>query len=159
MDPWVRYEVHRDHTMVGQMASEASAFACFPLFYPEHLKAGLMPHTPSEVWYMGLLGQMPNTFVSIRDQLQTKVEALLKFEVTLAILDQLMAENCSASADLEKRARQWIEQSAREFGETIGLAAAEAFYVLRCAPGHFENFAEIHRFMRGQPAGKPTVFA
>jgi LmbE family N-acetylglucosaminyl deacetylase len=158
MDPWVRYEVHRDHLLVGQMASEASAFACFPLFYPEQIKAGLEPHNASEVWYMGLLGRAPDTFVSIRNQLQAKVTALLKFEATLAILDQLMAEDRSASSGPEERAWQWIEQSARDFGKIAGLDAAEVFAVQKCAPGHFDNFAEIHRFMRGESAPAPVIF-
>lgn len=158
MDPWVRYEIHRDHLMVGQMASEASAFACFPLFYPEQIQAGLEPHNASEVWYMGLLGRAPDTFVSIRDQLQTKVEALLKFEATLAILDQLMAGKQASSLRLAERARLWIEQSAREFGKAVGLDVAEAFATQKCAPGHFDNFADIHRFMRGEPAPAPVIF-
>lgn len=159
MDPWVRYEVHRDHIVVGQMASEAAAFSCFPLFFPEQLKEGLEPHHASEVWYMGLLGKTPNTFVSISEQLQTKVTALLKFEATLAIVDQLMSKECPLAASPESRTRLWVEQSAREFGECVGLTAAEAFLVQMCAPGHFKNVSEIHSEMRGEPSAKPRIFA
>ena len=87
MDPWVHYEVHRDHITVGQMASEAAAFSCFHLLYPEQIAEGLSPHNATEVWYMGLLGQGPNAFVSIGDFLDAKTEALLKFEATMEILD------------------------------------------------------------------------
>lgn len=158
LDPWARYEVHRDHLLVGQMASEAAAFSCFPLFYPEQLKNGLQPHHAREVWYMGLLGKAPNTFVSIRDQLPIKVKALLKFEATFAIVDQLMRLEGRSGTDAESATREWVERSAREFGKLVGLTAAEAFVVQMCAPGHFANVAEIQASMRGEAAGGPKVY-
>ena len=153
MDPWARYEVHRDHITVGQMASEAAAFACFPLLYPEHLEMGLKPHNASEVWYMGLLGKTPNTFVSIEDQLEKKVQALLKFEATMAILDQLFSDETSTHAS----AHEWIRKTAAQFGCPVQLAAAEAFVVQRCAPGHFDNMQELNRAILGEPADPPRV--
>lgn len=160
MDPWARYEVHRDHITVGQMASEAAAFACFPLLYPEHLQEGLTPHSAGELWYMGALGKPPNTFVNIVDQLPKKTAALLKFEVSLAILDQLFAAESgegSSMEELRSRADQWITGGAAELGAAVNLAAAEAFVVQKCAPGHLVNMEEINREMLGLPALPPTV--
>ncbi len=160
MDPWARYEVHRDHITVGQMASEAAAFACFPLFYPAHLQEGLSPHSVEELWYMGVLGKAPNTFVNIEKQLEIKTAALLKFEVSLAILDQLFAEEAlrgDSLQDLRKRAGKWIADGAAEFGSGVGLAAAEAFVVQKCAPGHLVNMAEIYRELLGRVPLPPTL--
>ena len=155
LDPWVQYEVHRDHIVVGKMASEAAAFACFPLLHPEQLQAGLWPHNASEIWYMGLLGKAPNTYVSIEDYLEIKVQASLKFESTMAILDQLFSNKQPDSAD--QHADEWIRQTARQFGQPVGLDAAEAFVVQRCAPGHFDNFHELTNEMLGHSTAAPTV--
>ena len=106
---------------------------------------------------MGLLGKAPNTFVSIKDQLETKVQALLKFEATMAILDQLFRDEESGS--LDQRANEWIRRTAQQFGEPVGLDAAEAFVVQRCAPGHFENVHELTKEMLGQPADPPTIIS
>jgi len=162
-DPWVRYEVHRDHITVGQMASEAAAFACFHLLYPQQIQEGLSPHNASEVWYMGLLGQGPNTFVSIENQLGQKTEALLKFEATLGILDQLFCEdqqdsNEPSSAVLKQRAEAWIQKSASETGTMVGLNAAEAFIVLKCAPGHFDNVSDITRRLSQDLPPDPLIY-
>ena len=158
LDPWVRYEVHRDHTLVGQMASEATVFSCFPLFYPQHIEEGLNPHNATEIWYMGLLGKAPNTFVSIHDQLDTKTEALLKFEVTLDSLNNLFGAETTAGTATDQ-ARRWIADSAGRFGAEVGLKAAEAFLVQKCAPGHFVNAAELYAEMLGVPVSPPMVIA
>ena len=74
-DPWVSYEVHPDHVIVGRMAAEAAAFAAFPLLYPEQIKNGVEPYACSEVWFMGLLGHKPNYFVDITSTLEKKIDA------------------------------------------------------------------------------------
>jgi len=164
MDPWVRYEVHRDHIVTGQMASEASAFACFPLLYPEQLKAGFEPHNASEVWYMGLLGKDPNTFVSINEYIKTKVQAVLKFEASMAIIDQIMCDKNPSHhiphvrESAEERALNWTREHARNFGKLAELSEAEAFVVQTCAPGHFDNISELNARIWGQPPGKPKVY-
>ena len=156
MDPWARDEVHRDHLMVGQMASKAAAFACFHLLYLDQIEGGLQPHNASEVWYMGLLGKRPNRLVSIADPLTAKVESLLKFQATMEILDQLFAEK-SAGLNLEERANQWILRSARDLGQAVGLKAAEAFIVQKCAPGHFDHMSELPAEMSGKAAAEANI--
>lgn len=164
MDPWARYEVHSDHVDVGKAASEAAAFACFPLLYPDQLREGLAPHHASELWYMGLLGDRPNTYVNIERHLARKVEALLAFEATLGIIDGLFSEpedDAPASADsmpqLKARAGRWLGKLAQRMGRPVGLAAAEAFIVQRCAPGHFDNMSSLYAKMLGEPAEPPVV--
>lgn len=168
MDPWVRYEVHRDHITVGQMASEAAAFACFPLLYPEQISDGLEPHNAREVWYMGLLGRAPNVFVSIEEHIDKKIAALLEFKANLAVINDLCDKEGEMSPQLEKdassqadeqRARRWIESLGRKFGHPVGLKAAEAFVALRCAPGHFDNFIEIQNASLGLPPPDPLIIS
>lgn len=161
LDPWAAYEVHPDHITIGRLASEAAAFSCFPLLHPEQLERGFEPHNAREVWYMGLLGRPPNTFVSIGEQLPRKVEALLSFEATLDIIEGLYpggdAGSEAAGDSLRERTSRWIEAAARQFGKPVGLAAAEPFIVQRCAPGHFDNLSELHAAMLGQPTAPPRV--
>ena len=164
MDPWARYEVHPDHITVGRAASEAAAFACFPLLHPEHLEAGLAPHHAAELWCMGLLGDRPNTFVSIEAHLEQKTAALLEFEASLAIIDGLFAEHrdsaepaSSELADVKARARHWIGAFAARMGRPADLAAAEAFIVQRCAPGHLDNMDEFYARMLDEPTRPPQI--
>lgn len=147
VDPWVPYEVHPDHTTVGRMAAEAAAFAAFPLLYPEQLTRELRPHAVPEVWFMGPLANAANCYVNIASTLDTKIDAMLKFEATLAIIAsyfsmKLDANNISAEErqTLSRRADEWIRKMAGKFGEKAGMPAAEAFLVQKCIPGHFDNF-------------------
>ena len=44
---------------------------------------------------------------------------------------------------------QWIRARAETTGKKAGLKAAEAFYIQKCLPGHFDN---MHRSSE-EPAG------
>lgn len=162
LDPWAPYEVHPDHRLVARAAAEAATFACFPLLYPDQIQRGLSPHQPSEIWFMGLIGDRPNTFVNIAPWLSAKTEALLFFEATLPTLEGLMRGThkaaASASPDhVRSRARQWIADMASRTGRPVGLDAAEAFLVQRCAPGHFDNFWDRYGPLLGEPAPTPRI--
>src|SRR5262245_44471347 len=76
-DPWKMYEIHPDHITAGRMASEAAAFSCFPLLYPEHLAEGLPPTQPRELWYMMPTEHRPNRVVDIGATFEKKLESLL----------------------------------------------------------------------------------
>jgi LmbE family N-acetylglucosaminyl deacetylase len=164
LDPWVRYEVHPDHALVSRMACEAAAFAAFPLLHPDQAAGGLAPHSPSEVWLMGLLGRRPNCFVDIAATIDTKVAAFLEFDTTLAILAAMFAPQIDpANVSPEERqtlARQadtWVRSVASHVGKAAGLPAAEAFFVERCLPGHFDNMDRMIGEMLGEPAPPPRV--
>lgn len=158
MDPWARYEVHPDHIQVGRMAAEAAAFACFPLLYPEQLTARIRPHNASELWFMGLLGQPPNTFVNIERQLEKKVDALLQFESTFAIIQGLFNNTSDAdSARIRENTLEWTRKWSERFGKPAGLKAAEAFIVQRCAPGHLDNMDERFAEILGEPRARPHI--
>ncbi len=164
-DPWVSYEVHPDHVIVGRMAAEAAAFAAFPLLYSEQRKKGVEPYACSEVWLMGLLGHKPNYFVDIISTLEKKIEAALKFEATLELLAQLFAPkidpaNVSPSElkKLTKYANRLYRSMAAVIGNKVDLKAAEAFFVQKTLPGHFDNFQQLTSEMLGNPPEKPKIY-
>jgi len=163
-DPWVAYEVHPDHVIVGRMASEAGAFAAFPLLYSEQIKEGIKPYSCSEVWFMGILGHPPNCFVDISSTLEKKVKAALKFEATLTLLARLFAPNidpANVSAEdlkkLSKYADRLLRSVASAMGQNVNLKTAEAFYVQKTLPGHFDNFQQMMMEMLGKPPGPPKI--
>jgi LmbE family N-acetylglucosaminyl deacetylase len=163
-DPWVPYEVHPDHLMVGRMAAEAGAFAAFPLLHSEQLKKGIEPYSCSEVWFMGLLGHAPNTYVDISATLEKKVEAALKFEATLTLLAQLFSPDINPAnvtpeqlKKLNKYANRLLRSIAVTIGKKVKLNVAEAFYVQKTLPGHFDNFQQIMLEMLGNPPEPPKI--
>jgi len=164
LDPWLRYEVHPDHELVGRMAAEAAAFGAFPLLHPEQLAGDVRPHSPSEVWFMGVLGHEPNCYVDIATTIDTKVASALQFEATLALQAAAFAPeidpaNVSAAehAALAGHADGWLRSMAAEVGEKVGLSAAEAFFVQKCLPGHFDNMRDAMGEMLGKPGAAPMV--
>ena len=164
MDPWAPYEIHPDHRMVGQMSAEAAAFAGFPLLYTEQLNQEIHPHTASEVWFMGLLGHRPNCFVDVSTSIDKKVEALLQFETTLSIITELLGLeihmdtiSTKTSQDIIHQANEWIRTDAEKIGKHAGLTAAEAFYVLKCLPGHFDNLQRATKEVFGDPDEAPMI--
>ncbi len=164
-DPWVSYEVHPDHLIVGRMAAEAAAFAAFPLLYSEQRKKDVEPYACSEVWFMGLLGHKPNYFVDITSTLEKKIEAALKFEATLELLAQLFApkiDPANVSPDelkkLTKYANRLYRSMATAIGKKVDLKAAEAFFVQKTLPGHFDNFQQLTSEMLGNPPEKPKIY-
>jgi LmbE family N-acetylglucosaminyl deacetylase len=164
-DPWVSYEVHPDHVLVGRMAAEAAAFAAFPLLYSHQINETIKPYQCSEVWFMGLLGHKPNYFVNISSTLEKKIKAALTFEATLELLANLFARNIDASNVSEKELKKLTKYAntlyrslAKAIGKKMGLSAAEAFYVQKTLPGHFDNFQEQFSEMLGNPPDKPKIY-
>ena len=164
-DPWVKYEVHPDHVVVSRMAAEAGAFAAFPLLYQDQLVNGVEPHACSEIWLMGLLGHYPNAFVDIFSTLEKKVNAAMKFEATLELLAELFSPNIDPANVSEKQlkkltrhANSLLRSIASVIGKKANLEAAEAFYVQKTLPGHFDNFQQLMTEMLGNPPEKPKIY-
>jgi len=163
-DPWVDYEVHPDHVVVGRMGAEAATFAGFPLLYSEMINEEIKPHICSEVWFMGLLGHYPNHFVDISTTIDKKIEAALEFEATLTLLSNLFAPNIDPSnvnekelTKLKKYAENLLNSIGKTLGNEVGLDVAEAFYVQKVLPGHFDNFMDQMNEMLGNPPKEPEV--
>lgn len=164
-DPWVSYEVHPDHVIVGRMAAEAAAFSAFPLLYSHHQEENIEPYECSEIWFMGLLEHKPNYYVDISSTLEKKISAALKFEATLELLAKLFTKNIDPAnvtekelIKLTKHANTLYRSIAGVVGKNMNLKAAEAFYVQKTLPGHFDNFQEQISELFGNPPDNPKVY-
>ena len=68
---------HPDHRAAGQVTLDAVFPAAgSPVFFPELLIEGHLPHMPKEVWCS--LAMQPNVVVDITDTWQVKLQALLQ---------------------------------------------------------------------------------
>lgn len=163
MDPWAKYEIHPDHQEVGRMGAEAAAFAGFPLLYPEQLNDEIQPHFASEVWFMGMLGHAPNCYVDVSSTIGKKVEAVLQFETTMSIISDLFGleiNQKSITRDDEKLIKstdEWVRARAEQIGKHAGLKAAEAFYIQKCLPGHFNNLQPSTEAFTGKQVESPLI--
>jgi LmbE family N-acetylglucosaminyl deacetylase len=164
-DPWKRYEIHPDHIEVGRMASEAAAFACFPLMYEAHLDEGLEACQPREVWYMMPTEHKPNRVVDIGPTFQKKVDSLLCHTSQVEMLADWFVPGADPRAltdaqrgALRDGAATFLEGMARGAATMAqGVELAEAFYALRVGPGHFDNYQEMFREAAGAPLDPPEL--
>ena len=70
-----RYVNHPDHRAAGQVALEAIFPAARnPMYHPELLDEGLMPHVIHEIYLAGAM--QPNRWVDITDVMDVKVQAI-----------------------------------------------------------------------------------
>jgi len=164
LDPWAKYEVHPDHLVVGRMAAEAGAFSAFPLLYEDQINNGIEPYKCSEVWFMGLLGHKPNHIVEISKVLEKKVKAALEFEATIELLAELFNLKLDPANVMEdelkkltKNMHRLLLSIASVIGKKYDLKAAEAFYVQKILPGHFDNLQENISKNFGNPLPPPKI--
>lgn len=105
---------HNDHRTVGIITYDAVFPASRdPLYYPEHIDAGLSWHRVSELLLAG--SEEPDYFFDISDVLDVKIEALLAHTSQVA-RDQPRDEWVAA-----------MRKRIREQAETTGIGPAEAF--------------------------------
>jgi len=77
---------HPDHRAAGQAVLDAVFPAAGnPVFFPELLIEGHLPHTPAEVWCS--LTMQPNVMLDITDTWDTKLEALLHHKTQIGEVD------------------------------------------------------------------------
>jgi LmbE family N-acetylglucosaminyl deacetylase len=150
LDPWLKYEIHPDHITVGRIASEAAVFTCFPLYFPDQIEQGLEPHQPREVWYMAPTERAPNRIVDISGTFEKKIESLLSHESQIEMLADWFVPSADPTnltvqerAELSSGVRRFLEMMARGIGSKHQVELAEAFYAVRCGPGHFEMAREM----------------
>lgn len=165
LDPWAPYEVHPDHIIVGRMASEAGAFACFPLLYSGQITNNIKPYSCSEIWFMGLLGHKPNCFVDISSTIEKKIKAALTFKASLTLIANLFDPSLDPAnisennlQKLSKYADRLLKSIAKTTGKKVNLKAAEAFYIQKVLPGHFDNFVESMHELLGNPPKELYIF-
>jgi LmbE family N-acetylglucosaminyl deacetylase len=165
LDPWVKYEVHPDHVVVGRMAAEAGAFSTFPLLYEDQLENGVEPYNCTEVWFMGLLGHAPNAIIDISQVMEKKVQAALQFESTFEIIKNIFGIQVDLNnitdlkkIKIEKNLKRLFLSIGTAIGKKYGVDIAEAFYVQKTEPGHFDNFQEILSEILGNPLAPPKIY-
>ena len=97
--------------------------------------------------------------------MEKKVASVLKFEGTLELLANLFAPNIDPTnvtekqmKKLTKNANSLIRSIAGVLGKEVDLEAAEAFYVQKVLPGHFDNFQELMAEMLGRNPEKPKIY-
>lgn len=114
-DPFRPYALHPDHRAVGLATTDAVyPTARDPLYFPEHLAAGLEPHKTAEVWYFG--PEHPDKVIDITDAFDQKMHAL-RAHVT----------QVGGSEDLDVRMRD----RAKELAEAEPFELGEAFKVIQ----------------------------
>lgn len=74
-DPWGLYEENPDHYVTAQVVEAACWMAGGEHDYPEHLAAGLQPHSVREKYYFARGPQIVNRVVDISPWIDRKVEA------------------------------------------------------------------------------------
>ncbi|UCE13814.1 MAG: PIG-L family deacetylase [Candidatus Heimdallarchaeota archaeon] len=151
-DPWKSYQIHPDHIEVGRMASEAAAFSCFPMLYPEHLKEGLEPHQPAELWYMVPMQHKPNRLVDITQTFDRKMKAILCHQSQVEMMADLFVEGAdpaNLSEEEKSQLRDGADTMLRMLSQALAnlsegkIELAEAFYAIKLGPGMFDNYQEL----------------
>jgi LmbE family N-acetylglucosaminyl deacetylase len=114
-DPFRPYSLHPDHRAVGiTTVDSVYPTARDPLYFPEHLDAGLEPIKVAELWLFG--AEYPDTFIDISGTFEAKINAL-----------KAHASQVGLAENLEER----IRNRAHEVGEPQGLELAEAYKVIK----------------------------
>ncbi|MGA7671799.1 MAG: PIG-L deacetylase family protein [Nitrolancea sp.] len=114
-DPFRPYSLHPDHRAVGiTTVDSVYPTARDPLYFPEHLEAGLEPHKVAELWLFG--SEYPDTYIDITDTFSDKINALKAHE-----------SQVGAAETLEERLRE----RAHSVGEPQNIELAEAFKVIK----------------------------
>lgn len=138
-DPFAPFEDHPDHRAIAWAASDASVFAHFPLYHPEHLDEGLEPHRVSEWYWYSKAHWETNKRVDTSDYIENKLQALYAYRSQMVLtVDEFLLEARAAGLDEARLAaidptdyRPLIEAGIRaidaKVGAEIGVAYAEAF--------------------------------
>jgi LmbE family N-acetylglucosaminyl deacetylase len=114
-DPFRPYSLHPDHRAVGiTTVDSVYPTARDPLYFPEHLEAGLEPHKVAELWLFG--SEYPDTYIDISETFEDKINALKAHH--------------SQVGEAETLAER-LRERAKEVGEPNNIPLAEAFKVIK----------------------------
>jgi LmbE family N-acetylglucosaminyl deacetylase len=167
-DPWSSYEENPDHYVTAQVVEAACWMAGMDKDYPEHLAAGLQPHSVQERYYFARGPQLVNRIVDITPWIDQKVEAnlanktqgpagengaRLRFRLAAQKLRLPILGN-----DDDTASRQYIKHffldydskhlrgvpSDREVGRQYGLEWAEAFHYIGPAESMLDRYISEH---------------
>lgn len=115
VDPFLPYEVHPDHRMVGMAAAEACLFSPFPHFY------SFNEAKPSKIWNVKGIAfyntAYPNTFINVDDTWDLKLQAI-------------EAHKSQFSGDTLLLYEKYFDLKSQELANGKGFTHAEAFKVM-----------------------------
>ena len=167
-DPWSPYEENPDHYVTAQVMEAACWMAGMDKDYPEHLAAGLQPHSVQERYYFARGPQLVNRIVDITPWINQKVEANLANKTQGAagengarLRSRLAAQKLRLPIlgnDDDTASRQYIKHffldydskylrgvlSDRELGRQYGLEWAEAFHYIGPAESMLDRYISEH---------------
>jgi LmbE family N-acetylglucosaminyl deacetylase len=167
-DPWSPYEENPDHYVTAQVMEAACWMAGMEKDYPEHLAAGLLPHSVQERYYFARGPQLVNRIVDITPWVDKKVEANLANKTQGAagengarLRSRLAAQKLRLPIlgnNDETASRQYIKHffldydskhlrgvpSDRELGGQYGLEWAEAFHYIGPAESMLDRYIAEH---------------
>jgi LmbE family N-acetylglucosaminyl deacetylase len=141
-NPWGHGEENPDHWVTGRVVEEACWMSGMGEDYPEHLEAGLRPHSVKERYYfVARPGQPYNRVVDISSTVEQRIAAMVecrsqgggdsgsKLRARLAKEGKHLPilGNDDQTADREY-VRRFMLGECKKLGEKQGLAYAEAFY-------------------------------
>jgi LmbE family N-acetylglucosaminyl deacetylase len=167
-DPWGSYEENPDHYVTAQVVEAACWMAGMDKDYPEHLAAGLQPHSVQERYYFARGPQLVNRIVDITPWINQKVEANLANKTQGAggengarLKSRLAAQKLRLPIlgnDDDTANREYIKHffldydskhlrgvpSDREVGRQYGLEWAEAFHYIGPAESMLDRYISEH---------------
>ncbi|CAN5153242.1 hypothetical protein BH23BAC1_BH23BAC1_49130 [soil metagenome] len=170
-DPWEHYEENPDHYITARAVEAARWMAGTSSDYPEHLDAGLRPHTPREIYYYSRDVQRINRIVDITNYIDKKVEVNL-LNVTKGpagnngkrLREKLAAENKQLPIlgnddktanfmytkhfvfDIDSERLNYGQMSNKKLGEKYGLEWAERYRYINESgfPNNLEDYIKEH---------------
>jgi LmbE family N-acetylglucosaminyl deacetylase len=147
-DPFAPFEGHPDHRALAWAVSDAAGLAHFPLYHPEHLEEGLVPHRVTEWYWYSKAGWQTNKLVDISDTMEAKLQALYAYDCQMVLmLDEFLDEARLLGPAPEgidpTEYEPWIEMAMRavhgELGAQANVTYAEAFRYERVEVPSFLN--------------------
>ena len=167
-DPWSPYEENPDHYVTAQVTEAACWMAGMDKDYPEHVAAGLLPHSVQERYYFARGPQLVNRIVDITPWVDKKVEANLANKTQggagengARLRSRLAAQKLRLPIlgnDDDTANREYIKHffldldskhlrgvpSDRELGRPYGLEWAEAFHYIGPAESMLDRYVAEH---------------
>lgn len=148
-NPWGHGEENPDHRVTGHAVEEACWMAGMENDFPEHLEAGIQPHSVRERYYLcARPGQPFNRVVDIGSHIEKKIHAIVECKSQgggnrgSALRARLAKEGKrlpllggdDRTAD-RAYVRQFLLDEYAEYGKPYDLRYAERFYYVSEVPG------------------------
>jgi len=157
-DPWGQYEENPDHYVTARAVEAACWMAGMGKDYPEHLDAGLKPHSVREKYYFARGPQLVNRVVDISEVMERKLAvntlnvaqgpagstgAQLRRKLRDQGLKLPALGDGDATANREYT-RLFVLNRDAETGKRIGVAYAEPYHYIGPEPSRVDAYVKAH---------------